>query len=73
LPSIPKSRLGTHECEVPRLVLVLVVDRSAFFILCAKSQKPREGHIVNGALVSLSGRSDGVVIGIVVGGAMELS
>jgi hypothetical protein len=62
-----------HEGELPRLVLNLVVDRGAFFILGPKSQKPREGHVVNGALVSLSGPYDGVVIWVVVIGAMELS
>jgi hypothetical protein len=62
-----------HEGELPRLVLVLVVDRGALFILGPKSQKPREGHVVNGALVSLSGPCDGVVIWIIVVGAMELS
>jgi hypothetical protein len=62
-----------HEGEVPRLVLVLVVDRGALFILGPKSQKPRESHVVNGALVSLSGPCDGVVIWVVVVGAMELS
>jgi hypothetical protein len=62
-----------HEGEVPRLLLVLVVDRGAIFILGPKSQKPRESHVVNGALVSLSGPCDGVVIWVIVVGTMELS
>jgi hypothetical protein len=62
-----------HESELPRLVLVLIVNVSAIFILGAKSQKPREGHVVYGALVSLSCPCDGVVIRVIVIGAMELS
>jgi hypothetical protein len=62
-----------HESELHRLVLVLIVNGSAFFILRAKSQKPREGHVVYGALVSLGCPCDGVVIRVVVIGAMELS
>jgi hypothetical protein len=62
-----------HESELPRLVLVLVVDRGALFILRPKSQKPREGHVVNGTLVSLSGPCNGVVIWVIVVGAMEVS
>jgi hypothetical protein len=62
-----------HEGELPRLVLVLIVNGSAFFILRAKSQEPREGHVVYGALVSLGCPCDGVVIRVVLSGAMELS
>jgi hypothetical protein len=62
-----------HECKLPRLVLVLVVDRGVLFILSTKSQEPREGHVVYGAFVSLSGPCDSVVIWVVVVGAMELS
>jgi hypothetical protein len=59
-----------HEGELPRLVLGLVVDRGALFILVPKSQKPREGHVINGALVFLSGACDGVVIWVVIVGAV---
>jgi hypothetical protein len=46
------------------------VDRGAIFILGPKSQKPIESHVVNGALVSLSGPCDGVVIWVIVVGTM---
>jgi hypothetical protein len=49
------------------------VDRGALFVLGPKSQKPREGHVVNGALVSFSGPCDGVIRWVIVVGAMELS
>jgi hypothetical protein len=62
-----------HECELPRFVLVLIVNGSAFVILRTKSQKPRESHVVYGALVSLGCPCDGVVIRVVVIGAMKLS
>jgi hypothetical protein len=62
-----------HESELPRLVLVLIVNGSAFFILRAESQKPREGHVVYGAIVPLGCPCDGVVIRVIVIGAMELS
>jgi hypothetical protein len=61
-----------HESELARLVLVLIVNGSAIFILGAKSQKLREGHVVYGALVSLGCPCDGVVIRVIVIGAMEL-
>jgi hypothetical protein len=62
-----------HERELLGIVLVLIVHGSAPFILRAKSQEPREGHVIYGALVPLSCPSDGVVMGIVIVGAMELS
>jgi hypothetical protein len=49
------------------------VNGSAFFILRAESQKPREGHVVYGAIVPLGCPCDGVVIRVIVIGAMELS
>jgi hypothetical protein len=61
-----------HEGELPWLVLVLIVNESAIFILGCKSQEPRKGHVIYGALVSLSCPSDGVVIRVIVIGAMEL-
>jgi hypothetical protein len=42
------------------------------FILRSKSQEPRESHVIYGAFVPLSCPSDGVVMGIVIVGAMEL-
>jgi hypothetical protein len=62
-----------HEGGLFGLVHVLIVHGRAPLILRAKSQEPREGHVINGALVPLSRPSDGVVIWIVVVGAMELS
>jgi hypothetical protein len=62
-----------HEGELFGLVLVLIVHGRAPLILRAKSQEPRESHLINGALVPLSCPSDGVVMRIVVVGAMELS
>jgi hypothetical protein len=62
-----------HEGELFGLVLVLIVHGRAPLILRAKSQEPRESHVINSALVPLSRPSDGVVMGIVVVGAMELS
>jgi hypothetical protein len=62
-----------HESELPRLVLVLIMNGSAFFLFRTKSQEPRESHVVYGALVSLGCPCDGVVIRVVVRGAMELS
>jgi hypothetical protein len=62
-----------HESGLPRLVLVLIMNGSVFFILRAKSEKPREGHVVYGALVPLGCPYDGVVIRVIVIGAMELS
>jgi hypothetical protein len=53
-----------HEGELFGLVLVLIVHGRAPLILRAKSQEPREGHVINGALLSLSHSSDGVVMGI---------
>jgi hypothetical protein len=49
------------------------VDRGALFVLGPKSQKPREGHVLNGALVSFSGPCDGIIRWVIVVGAMELS
>jgi hypothetical protein len=40
------------------------VHGRALLILRAKSQEPREGHVINGALLSLSRPRDGVVMGI---------
>jgi hypothetical protein len=62
-----------HESELPRLVLVLILNGSAFFILRTKSQEPREIHVVYGALVPLGCPCDGVVIRVIIIGAMELS
>jgi hypothetical protein len=62
-----------HEKELLRLVLVLIVHGSAPFILRAKSQEPRESHVIYGALVPLCCPCDCVVIRVVVVGAMELS
>jgi hypothetical protein len=62
-----------HERELLGLVLVLIVHGSAPFILRAKSQDPRESHVIYGALVLLCCPSDCVVIGVVVERAMELS
>jgi hypothetical protein len=61
-----------HESELPRFVLVLIVNGSAFFILRTKSQEPRESHVVYGALVSLGCPCDGVVIRVVIIRAMDL-
>jgi hypothetical protein len=62
-----------HEGELPRLVLGLIVNGGAIIILGSKSQEPREGHVIYGALVSLSCPNDGVVIRVIVIGAMKLS
>jgi hypothetical protein len=62
-----------HEWEFFGLVLVLIVHGRVPLILRAKSQEPRESHVINGAFLSLSRPSDGVVMGILVVGAMELS
>jgi hypothetical protein len=62
-----------HEGGLFGLILVLIVHGRAPLIFRAKSQEPRESHVINGAFVSLSRPSDGIVMGIVVVGAMELS
>jgi hypothetical protein len=59
--------------KVSSLGLYLFSNGSAIFILGSKSQDPRKGHVIYGALVSLSCPSDGVVIRVIVIGAMELS
>jgi hypothetical protein len=64
---------GKHEGELFGPVLVLIVHGRAPLILRAKSQEPRESHVINSALVPLSCPSDGVVMRIEVVGAMELS
>jgi hypothetical protein len=61
-----------HESELLGLVLGLIVDGGAFFILRIKSQEPRESHVVYGALVPLCCPCDGIVIGVVIIRAMEL-
>jgi hypothetical protein len=61
-----------HGREILGLVLVLIVNESALFILRTKSQQHREGHVVNGELVSLSGQSDCVFMSINEVGAVEL-
>jgi hypothetical protein len=62
-----------HERELLGLVLVLIVHGSAPFILRAKSQEPRESHVIYGAFVPLSCPSDSVVMGVVIVRAMKLS
>jgi hypothetical protein len=62
-----------HEGELLGLVFVLIVHGGAPFILRTKTQEPREGHVVNCAFLALSCPCDGVVMGIEVVGAMELS
>jgi hypothetical protein len=62
-----------HKGELLGLVLVLIVHGRTSLILRAKTQKPREGHVINGALLTLSCPSDGVVMRIEVVRAMELS
>jgi hypothetical protein len=61
-----------HERELLGLVLILIVHGSVPFILRAKSQEPRESHVIYGALVPLCCPSDCVVIGVVVVRTMEL-
>jgi hypothetical protein len=54
-------------------IMMLIVNRSALFILCAKPQQPRECHVDNGELVPLRCPSDGVLMSIKVIGAMDFS
>jgi hypothetical protein len=62
-----------HKGELLGFVLVLIVHGGAPLILRAKTQEPREGHVINGALLTLSCPCDGVVMGIEVVRTMELS
>jgi hypothetical protein len=62
-----------HKGELLGLVLVIIMHGGAPFVLRTKTQEPREGHVVNGALLTLSCPCDGVVMGIEVVRTMELS
>jgi hypothetical protein len=62
-----------HKGELLGLLLVLIVHGGAPLILRAKTQEPREGHVINGALLTLSCPCDGVVMGIEIIRTVELS
>jgi hypothetical protein len=62
-----------HKGELLGLVLVLIVHGGAPFILRTKTQEPRESHVINGALLTLSCPCDGVFMGVEVIRTMELS